>query len=411
MTQGKRLVAACMACGVIILLAGMAMAESPRLFIQNPRALGMGRAGVALPYDENVFFYNPALLSFIDKGMFTILDFRLSLNGNVLDQYDFYKNQKTDLENMDTLSEEEKEELYENALKLRDRRGRFMLQGPFPVNYVRPYIGIGFFDQGGLYLRIRKGASGIPLIELRSRGDLLFIASVSRGMSVPHRGYVSAGLSLKYLYRVTSSVSKAIPSLANDEVIEVFQGGSFGIDMGVAYRFPIHVTVGLGVYDLVSSKLKWKRKGLNPLESKVWWYDPISSDIQWVKAPGVQKAPDQEIDPSLRVGVAYEPDWVVGHVLGKFAFACDLDQPFDRAITFFSKLYFGAAMRLLPFPLRIRAGFAQGYPCVGIGVDTSYMRLEYAFYQEELGRYPGQIAQQGHLFRLKLKSSQLKALP
>jgi hypothetical protein len=119
----------------------------------------------------------------------------------------------------------------------------------------------------------------------------------------------------------------------------------------------------------------------------------------------VQRTPDRKIDPSLRVGIAYEPSWVVGNELGMWAFAFDLDQPFDHTIAFSDKIHVGAVMGLLRFPLRTRIGVAQGYPCIGIEVDTSYMRLGYTFYGAKVGFYPGRSVRGAHLFRLKLKSA------
>jgi len=65
------------------------------------------------------------------------------------------------------------------------------------------------------------------------------------------------------------------------------------------------------------------------------------------------------------------------------------------------KVAMGAEARLLDF-LLLRAGFHQGYPGFGLGLHPWLLHLDYAYFGEELGSYPGQRSSYNHLFSVGL---------
>ena len=46
--------------------------------------------------------------------------------------------------------------------------------------------------------------------------------------------------------------------------------------------------------------------------------------------------------------------------------------------------------------LYLRTGLHQGYPTFGAGFDAKFVRMNYAFYSEELGSYAGQYKDSRH---------------
>ena len=52
----------------------------------------------------------------------------------------------------------------------------------------------------------------------------------------------------------------------------------------------------------------------------------------------------------------------------------------------------------------VRAGLNQGYTTVGAGFNFSFVRLDYAFYGSEQGRFPGQSPSWYHRFEISLGS-------
>ncbi len=59
-------------------------------------------------------------------------------------------------------------------------------------------------------------------------------------------------------------------------------------------------------------------------------------------------------------------------------------------------------MWLTRFP-ELRAGANQGYATFGLGLDVPFLKLDYAFYSDELGRTAGSIKQSSHMISLAIR--------
>ena len=360
-----------------LLLVGVSIAGGTRLFIRSPRSLGMGGAALAVIGDENPFFYNPAILNHLPNARLNILDARFGFNKSFFDQLSYYYDHEKEFKDVEKLSDAEKEKFYNQTLDLARKKAHLSIYGPLPVNYVRRNFGAGVFNRAALDYRIFGGASGIPNVDLAIQGDVLTMVSLSRGFETLLPGRLSVGASAKYLYRWVAVKTQAIPSLSED--IEVFRAGSFGLDLGALYSIKENLIAGVSVYDVVSTKFEWTS----------------NQDSSFTMPP------EDKIDATLRLGVAYYPGWQVGGLLKDVVLAFDLDQPFDSDITFFKKVYFGTEASLSPI-LKVRGGFGQGYPAAGLGLDLRLLRIDYTFYGEELGKYAGQIVVWNHLLRVQL---------
>ena len=88
-------------------------------------------------------------------------------------------------------------------------------------------------------------------------------------------------------------------------------------------------------------------------------------------------------------------------VFKNISFAADLNHPFDSDITFFKKLFLGAEANLPPF-FHLGTGFYQGYTSFGIGLDIRWLRLDFALYGEEMGKYAGDVVSWNKAFSLQI---------
>jgi hypothetical protein len=50
--------------------------------------------------------------------------------------------------------------------------------------------------------------------------------------------------------------------------------------------------------------------------------------------------------------------------------------------------------------IKLRGGIHQGYPTLGLGIDTDFVQINYAHYSEELGAYAGQRRDTRHVFEV-----------
>ena len=95
---------------------------------------------------------------------------------------------------------------------------------------------------------------------------------------------------------------------------------------------------------------------------------------------------------TLNFGVAYRP-------AERFVLAADINDFFDaRNENLFNKIHLGVEynMRFL----RLRGGFSEGYPAFGVGLNFAILKLDYAFYSNELTNAPGVTDDKTHTIRI-----------
>ncbi len=356
--------------------------ELPRMALRNLRALGMGGAAVAIPAEDNILFNNPALLRALKYNRVNLIDLSLRLNQGVLDQINFYRDHKDQIDNIDNLSDAEKNALYADAVAEAQKLGIVTIEGPLPVHFLTPRFGAGAFSAGNVSYEIFEGATGLPLVDVRLRGDLQAMAAYAHTLSLGPRGSAGdlhLGVTAKYLRRYLTRKTKTLSGFSSNEDLHVYRGNSFGLDLGAFYVLNRNWQFGGALYDVVTTKFKWNTAGATP-------DNPV---------------PPNKINPSLRVGAAFRPGIRLGKWFYNVAAGFDVEQPFDNNITFFKKIYTGVEANVTPV-FSVRGGFAQGYPTFGLGMRLYVIRADYAFYGEELGKYASQLVSWNHAVRIQL---------
>jgi hypothetical protein len=380
--------------------AAFAEAESP-FFIRGIRPLGMGGAFVAVADDENAVFYNPAGLTQRTGGQFILFDLPIDVGTDIFDFYKFFNDNQDDLKNFDKLSNARQiallDQINGNIVSLRPN-----LRLGFPnLSYLsKPGFlayGFGIFNQEEIGFQFNRSLI-IPSISYWGNADTML------GVPVAHKftklpfipGSISAGATLKYIYRgKISELNRSVLEFDNLDPVVQF-GSGFGADLGGLYQLNDRWNFGLQITDLNGTNISFP-------------------EVTSTKAGEPNRpAYTGSIPSQMNVGTAYVPSkityWIDGRSIStkdRVIFALDLrdisnsDEPLTDS-TFWKKVHMGVEYRLST--LSLRGGFGSGYPSIGVGVRVPYLglRLEYAYWGQELGRYAGQLPEYNHQINIAL---------
>lgn len=107
-----------------------------------------------------------------------------------------------------------------------------------------------------------------------------------------------------------------------------------------------------------------------------------------------------KIDPTLNFSLAISPNWnfISSNVVLDFTdvlLMSGKDKDFGKRFNLGLELGFFDRIFL-------RTGLHQGYVTAGVGLDLWAIRLNYAYYTEEMGAYPGNFADTRHVLELNI---------
>jgi len=374
-------------------------ASEPQVFIRGIRPLGMGGAFTAISDDQNAIFFNPAGITQRQSSLFTLFELPVNISEDVLNFYNFYNDNKDKLDHFDTLSNSDKVNLLNEindkvtTYKPEFRTGfpnSSYISGPGSFSW-----GLGLFDQADFGFQFNRSLI-VPSISLWGNVDGIVAAPIahkfdSLPLNIP--GSLSAGVTLKAIYRgQIAEYNKSVLEF-EDFSPQIQTGKGFGLDVGTLYQPNQRWNVGIQVTDVGGTNIS---------------YDAVTAD----KAGQVDKpAYTNMIDPQWNVGTAYIPSkicyWPGKSIKthDRLIFAADVrdilnsDTPLLDA-TIWKKLHLGAELRW--GPLSLRGGYSSGYPTFGFGLRVPYLgaRFDYAYWADELGLYAGQNPEWNHQITL-----------
>ncbi|MDR2395638.1 MAG: conjugal transfer protein TraF [Endomicrobium sp.] len=377
--------------------AAIAIDTQERAFLQGVRPMGMGGAFTAICDDENMFFYNPAGITAIQNNRIQIFSLGVSIDEHVTNAYSFYNRHKEDFLNFNDLSSQQQEdfvnEIYDKMLSyhpnvLISLPNIFFIKSPIDVKQNSLSFGLGIFSYAQATLKIDK-TSLLPAITYKAEANGIGVLPVAFRISSLERiglpGELSLGINLKYIYSLVNS--------HRDLSINEIQGFDFGhnffnamgfmTDFGMLYSLNSRWRFGLDVIDIYSSELKYKKANISFGEKKD---DEFQQDYI------------TQIDPSLNVGFAYQPEkiyyWFGNYwdSYNKLILVFDLRDITNKqeplSTTPLKKVHMGVEYKLTRL-LALRTGFSSGYPTFGVGLGNSSINFGYAFYGEEKGLLPG----------------------
>lgn len=169
--------------------------------------------------------------------------------------------------------------------------------------------------------------------------------------------------------------------------LTAFNGWGVGFDMGMMARWR-PVTLGVQARNLFNTDYSYSKNSLNDIISAITSGGlPATSD---------EVISEKYITPiEISIGALYAPDLgnlglIVRpkvHMEIRDVFrTTDADPDFPRS--FWTRVHAGTEVRLLNF-FDARLGVNQGYLTTGFGVELGALRVNYAIYRQEFGRFPG----------------------
>ncbi|MFH1714626.1 MAG: DUF5723 family protein [Elusimicrobiota bacterium] len=371
-------------------------AESP-FYKRGVRALGMGGAHVCLSDDQNAFFYNPAGITKREKRMLTLVDMPISITDDMLKFYDWYKDNEDALKDFDKLPETDKTELLNDITdKITSYRTRFTFGGPiFPLNFNyisgprgannNMFWGIGVFDQVDIGFNLNSGIL-IPKLDIWGHADVAGMFMLARKFD----NDVSVGANIKYIGRAGLD-ERGISILALEGLEPMIQPGfGMGVDLGVTWDFKENMEVGMSIMDVGGTPIKYKEATKDTTD------DGVTTTQTKEEYTGI-------IYSRVNLGFAYKPidTWNLP-LKPDLTLAVDihdvLDSEDDGKLSFselFKKMHMGAEFQwnLVQF----RCGLNSGYPTLGLGASLLGFKVEYAYYTDEMGLFPGDLPETNHM--------------
>lgn len=314
-------------------------------FVENLRAMSMGRALTAVADDENALFFNPAGLSGIKDSRFTFWGLITHFNSDTFKttQKLFSAHNKAD--DWGKLSPGDI-----NDLKQYDPI--YGLSGPISLRYIHPYFAASILTK----------IVTLPEFEYAEEKSTVWLTENSNTIIGAACGFpvyrgISAGITAKYIIRTT---------LEREEIENVFDGDAeLSVGRGLS--------MGLG---LLYSVQWWRLRGL---KFGLSLNDIIGTELTW---DDNSKDPDKksEIPGKAAFGIAYRPDWKLPYVFPYF--------PHDMlfSIDVSDDVRFGMEMKLNRW-LALRTGYDAGFR-VGLGLTIRQtVLIDYMYAQKFTEQY------------------------
>jgi hypothetical protein len=364
---------------IAILGCSGAAAQREGFVIHSTRSVGMGGTGVAVYGLENAVFLNPALLASMEGTEIRFFELQAVVNQNTFKQYDFYSDHRDEFENLDEMSDAEKNQFYNEMLKVARDETVLGFQGMAPLSIVHRGFSFGVYERARVDYDLREGASSIPHLQANAVAEGELVVGKAANFGTFFGKSLSFGANVKYLYRAVTVETKTAPAVETIDNVRVYRGGAVAFDLGLLLSTD-RWAFGASVYDFNYPQIRWS---VNE------------------QPPEGFASPNGLIEGSMRLGLAYQPDIEIPGLLDEFKFALDVQSPMSEEMGFFKKISLGAEARFSGL-LRLRTGIHQGYPAAGVGVVLKLVRIEYAFSGEALGRYPGQLDSWNHYISIGL---------
>ncbi len=344
------------------------------------RYLGLGDTYTAVVDDRLALYYNPAGLNLLEEKItFSVPAIAFKISRQFFPLLFFLGQQHKDVsgnfQHFILSPENFKYRTYYKNLANLSRQWNELIE-TLNGDLVTKNLGVGAF--GNLNTKFRNIGDGYwPLLYYQGGYEAaIVIGGAKRFFKI-----VSTGLSAKYLFRSKAFVPKpltAVKMASFDNVFDQLSGVGDSVD---TYQMGLSFDAGL-IYHLGSVRIGLV---LKDIFGKMFAMDSDSKDesIRW----------------RFDSGIAYHPAIMRSFpAIRDFIVALDLADLFNSEKSFMLKLNSGIETI---FPAgAIRLGLHQGYPTLGFTVKLILFNLNYTYYGQEGGLFPGQIENQFHLFSI-----------
>ncbi|MBI5636970.1 MAG: conjugal transfer protein TraF [Nitrospinae bacterium] len=354
-------------CAVTAIGAVPAGASEMDKLYSGVRPFGMGNAFAAVADDENAAFYNPAGLTYVEEGRVELINPKIDVSTNTLD----FQKDASDLKTGDTVAAVDMMRKYIG-------KHQHLAVDLFP-NYTRHNFEIGVL--GKVVLDAEVNSPSFPVLQADLKNDVGIVVALGHSFM---EDQLRMGVTLKYIQRKRFYKEYTAVDFANSNTSYNFNdnlksASKFGADVGVTYQF---------------ENKDWKPRVALVIQNIG---DMNFGDYQaTATSPVIPNAIKQQIN----LGAAVTRDiWIA-----KATLAADYNDAAGNVGTDKDKgkrLHMGAEIKF-PKILALRVGLNQGYMSYGAGLDFWLLKLDYAYYTEEVGAYAGQREDARHALELSI---------
>jgi hypothetical protein len=333
----------------------------------SARFAGLGGNHAAMGDNFYSLFTNPA--SFVGvKEEFSAAEISISTYGPIFELLDLLRNNSGSLDNLDISG-------------IVNAGGLAMgvdIGGPLSLGWVGRGLGLGIFNR----MKVSAAVSGTKIRPLLF-GDVLVVGGYSFRMVEKGDHLLDLGFLGKGFFRGLLSMGASIFDAASvlddpmDQPFNTYLG--LGIDLGLRYTFRGNLTLALVCFDAYSPVLATP-------------YDSFSA-FRDKKGPAGSGASYAAVKRRLDLGVKYRirstflDRYLTGFtVMADYHDFLDLMEPVFRNPVL--NVGLGVEIEMLHV-FSLRLGVGDALPCVGLGLDLSFMTLDLAIHGKELGLDPG----------------------
>lgn len=370
---------------VLAIVFGSAFAQATELsnMYRGARPMGMGGAFTALADDENAVFYNPAGLASVKKSELDIIN----LTGEVSNNITNFAKDVGNIPQPDTTGQ--------TAQTMQNYIGQPMhLRVSEFLNFTTTNFELGAYGLATVDASVNSPS--YPTASVDAKVDAGAVLGLAHTFM---EDKLQAGIGLKYLQRrrfVRLFTAADIVSATNNMNNSLQVSGSdlqtksaVGIDLGAIYKLNsvnYSSQVGLSILNLG---------------------DVNFGDYSYTTTSGLTNTVPNKIPMTVNLGYAATRQFE--YFSGTFA--ADYMDLLNNSSTansingspsdsdYGKRIHLGAEIKF-PYILSLRAGFNEGYPSYGLGLNFWLIELKYASYKEEVGGYAGQVADQRQVVQL-----------
>lgn len=341
--------------------------------MRGTRPLGMGNAGIAMPgTDENAMFYNPAAINDYERRLrfrlvSPMIDLTTASIGLIQDVRDL-------VDNINNNEGDTSAQINTFNTFVTNHTGEFhSLDVRLPVIMaMHQWFAVGIVADSRTTVSFRNRAFSNFELNSRSDGGGVIGSAYNFKDLLGIQQNVQAGVDVKVLYRLSIdqvlTTDDIIATTDFKDAIPLNRGLGVGVDLGLKGEIP---TFDLKALDF-----------LKPTVGFVW------QDIGNTKFQGDVEDTEQ----SIGLGAAFHPTFQLAKRDWQTHLDIDLRE-INQPVSFPKKLSLGGELVAPKFGFfrpSIRVGADQLYITAGATFDFRFLKLEFATYGEELGRFTRQ---------------------
>lgn len=351
--------------------------DAPQVDVLNLRSKAMGNVRLGVIDDQYSILNNPAGPALLNTKWISIVQAHAVLTGDLLDLY----NNRDKYEPIIKGEEDIDNDTYNMLANLKLGAGTTPVYLAM-INILPFNLSFAVFNTTSIKMTSNRDIP-IPTWNMDVFNDTVAMVNFSMNLVDFKFMNIYLGANVKAVHRLMFSKQRMdlfyLYDLQNmnPDTFDVYKAWGIGADIGAIAEVgrSRRLRVAATVTDFFNTRFSWDKLD-NP-------DDPFGSTTP---------AGEAEIKPSLNLGVAYKLGTIVPTFVENVIIAGDMRGIFDFDIPTFMKLYVGVEFSMINF-IKFRMGFNRGWFTGGIGFDFPIFELDFAYWGEELGNYPGQSRQ------------------